>query len=150
MRGKVFVWGCAFTLLVTIGCSAGGEKRHFAGTWEPPPSLLEFWAPIDDSWWKIGDLRRIDAYCKEYAKRSDPVKLLPEIIKDLKKTSDEARVPHEGVYILLASNWDRNVVMSLLAPYAHSSDLDTRMLATDFIDDLQHGSATPTPSVSPH
>src|SRR5438270_5407555 len=94
------------TFSTAVSCYAG-EKRHFAGTWEPPPALLQFWAPIDDSWWNPEDNRRLIAYCKDYAKRSDPVRLLPDIIKDLRANPS---IEREIVYVLLARAWDRDIV----------------------------------------
>jgi hypothetical protein len=146
MRGKLLGWGCAFTVVVTLWCSAG-EKRHFAGTWEPPPGLLEFWAPIDDSWWNPKDNRRLIAYCQNYAKRSDPAKLLPDIMQDLRnEQSAEACLSREFVYFMLVTHWDKGVVARVLAPYTHSPDADTRELADDFISVLEDAKASSTPS----
>ena len=83
-------------LILLTGTGYAGEKGHFAGTWEPPRALLQFWAPIDDSWWNPEDNRRLITYCKDYAKRSDPVRLLPDIIKDLRANPS---VEREIVYV---------------------------------------------------
>ena len=128
------VISCSSTsVVIALACFAG-EKRNFFGTWEPPPALLEFWAPLDNSWWNVDDLRRINAYCADYAKRSDPAKLLPEIMKDLHNMrSADAIVPREGVYIILASHWDKKKVIEILTPYHQSADRDTHALADDFL-----------------
>jgi hypothetical protein len=123
----------AIFFALAISCSAG-ETRHFFGTWEPPRSLQEFWAPIDDSWWKTGSTPRLDQRCKNFAKQSRPEVLVPDIITDLKANPSEVRW---FVYLNVMTNWNKKSVLHVLAPFQRSRDNQIRHIADEFVADLE-------------
>lgn len=126
---------CFGILLLALALTAGaGEKRKFFGEWEPPNSLAAFWAPLDDSWWTVGDLSRLQRYCQNFAKRADAKGLLPDIICDLKANPS---VEREAVYLMLALSWNKSTILPLLEPYSHSADSDIRHIATDFMAEIE-------------
>jgi len=136
---KAFQIGAAIVFVVTATLS--GAQKEFFGKWTPPPSLDAFWKPLDQSWWSPVNNSRIAKFCKEYAAKSDPKKLLKDIILDLKTNPSVERT---FVYSLLVMNWERKTTLRLLNVYYESKDADTRKIASDFIADIEE-TAKPGP-----
>ena len=118
-------------LLALCSTSAAGEEKQFWGTWEPRPALRDFWRPVDQSWW---DSTRLPRYCRDYARRTTPEALIPEMIADLKRYPSEARW---AVYATVASFWPRQRTLRVLQPLTASTDVAVRRIATEFVAELE-------------
>jgi hypothetical protein len=116
-----------------ISCFAG-ETRHFFGAWEPPRSLQEFWAPINNSWWKTGSTPRLDQHCRNFAKQTRPEAVVPDMIADLKANPSEVRW---FVYLNVMTNWNKESVLHVLASFQRSKDNQIRHIADEFVADLE-------------
>jgi len=125
-------------LLLVIACSASASEKAFFGHWCPPDSLVPFWTPLDESWWNPADNTRIIEYARQYAKRSDPKTLLAEIVRDLKASPSVVRT---FVYSMLVMHWDQEITLPLLMEYYKSNDPDARVIAADFIADIEEKEA---------
>jgi hypothetical protein len=125
----------AFCLVLALSCSAG-EKRKFFGTWEPPSTLLEFWAPINDSWWNSGhgSTPNLNRYCRSFAKQSRPEAIIPAMIADLKANPSEVRW---FVYSNVMLNWPQETVLHILKPFCRSTDVGVRRVANEFYADIE-------------
>lgn len=126
-------WMCVAIVLGAIATATAKEKEFF-GKWTPPSSLDAFWEPLDQRWWSPVDNSRIADFCKEYAAKSDPKRLLKDMILDLKANPSVERT---FVYSLLVMNWDRKMTLNLLNTYYESKDPDVRKVASDFIADIE-------------
>ena len=127
---KALLMAVAFLCVAT----ANAAEKEFFGKWTPPSSLAEFWKPLEQSWWSPVDNSRIATFCKTYAAKSDPNRLLKDILLDLKANPSVERT---FVYSLLVMNWDRKSTLSLLGTYYESKDADVRKIASDFIADIE-------------
>jgi len=132
---KKISWMLAICFPLVSGTDAG-ETRNFYGRWQPPPSLTGFWAPIDDSWWIVGRgvTPKLEQRCAEFAKRSQPEVIIPDIIRDLKANPSEVRW---FVYLRVMLKWPRERVLRCLGHFENSRDHDIRHIAEEFYADTE-------------
>jgi hypothetical protein len=121
-------------LLALVVCASAAETRSFYGTWPPPRSLLRFWQPIDDSWWKEGSTPKLDRRSREFAAQSRPEVIIPDMIRDLRAHPSEVRW---FVYLGVMSHWPKKTVLRILASFQQSADPAVRHIADEFYADIE-------------
>ena len=129
--------GLALTLMLTICPCYAGETRSFFGRWTPPASLQAFWKPINESWWwnnRIAPNSKLDRYSSEFAKRTTPERIIPNMIADLKSNPSEVRW---FVYLDVLLHWPQQRVLRVLKPFCNSRDPDIAHIASEFEADVE-------------
>ena len=121
-------------LLALTVCVSAAETRSFYGTRQPPRSLLRFWEPIDNSWWKKGSTPKLDRRSRAFAAQTRPEIIIPDMIRDLKEHPSEVRW---FVYLGVMSYWPKKAVLPILASSQHSADPAIRHIADEFYADIE-------------
>ena len=121
-------------LLAPVVCASAADTRSFYGSWEPPRSLLRFWEPVDDSWWKQGSTPKLNRHVREFAARSRPEVIIPDMITDLRAHPSEVRW---FVYLSVMMHWPKKTVVRILAPFQRSADPAVRHIANEFYADIE-------------
>lgn len=84
------VWYLLVGIIATE--AAARDEKEFFGRSTPPPSLAQFWHPIDESWWQPGGPNeKLARYCKNFAAQTSPERLLPDVVQDLTQHPSEVR-----------------------------------------------------------
>jgi len=125
------------SLIAVCSCYAG-ETRTFFGRWTPPPSLRQFWKPIDESWWNKGATSKLDRHCRAFAKQEKPERIIPDMIADLKTNPSEVRW---FVYLHVMLNWPQERVLHVLKTFQHSRDTEISHIADDSYADIEPGNS---------
>jgi hypothetical protein len=121
-------------LLLAVSACFGAETRAFFGKWTPPASLTEFWRPINESWWNKGSTPKLDQRCREFARKTKPERIIPDMITDLKTSPSEVRW---SVYLNVMRNWAQQRVLHILKPFYHSRDPEIASIAREFWADVE-------------
>ena len=129
-------------LLIGLASTCFASEKVFFGHWEPPPSLRDFWRPINESWWNPDNNSRLYNYCRAFAKRSSP-NLIGDIVSDLRK---HPSVERTFVYSVIILNWDHRTVLKSLKRYYESDDPSLHKIAADFIGDIEEKQQANSPT----
>jgi hypothetical protein len=127
----------ALILVLAVCPCYARETRSFFGRWTPPASLQEFWKPINESWWwnkRIAPNSKLDRYCSEFAKRTTPERIIPDMIADLKSNPSEVRW---FVYLDVMLHWSQQRVLRVLKLFCNSRDPDIAHIASEFQADVE-------------
>ena len=129
----------AFFLVPPPLKSAAGEIGPARNEkYNPPPALKQFWEGMDDKWlprtegdsWEPTNRQSLINYCRSYAKRTQPDKLIPEIIKDMKVRQAEVRA---YIYAWLAAGWEPPRTKATLKACLSGKDPAARRAAEDLL-----------------
>ena len=138
--------------LASVACIAGGAEATRSvldfGEWKARESLRPFWSGINRDWWPEVPAPALLQYCEQFARRTTPEELLPEMMLDLK--ADYAVTRH-AIYCQVAIHWPSDRTLPLLRRYEEGDDPTTRRLAVDFVAEIEeaHQGARPNAAEPP-